>query len=36
VNVLKAFVEAKKDRTLEAQRQLLWALLTSPEFRFNH
>lgn len=36
---LKAFAEyaaRRTDRPAEANRQMLWALLTCPEFRFNH
>jgi hypothetical protein len=36
---LKAFAEyagRRTDRTAEANKQMLWALLTCPEFRFNH
>jgi hypothetical protein len=36
LKALKGFLETRKDRASEAQRQLLWAMLTSPEFRFNH
>jgi hypothetical protein len=31
-----AFAEARKDRADEARRQMLWAVCTGPEFRFNH
>jgi hypothetical protein len=30
------FLSARSDRPAEGYRQLLWALVTSPEFRFNH
>ena len=36
---LKAFAEytaRRTDRPADANKQLLWALMTSPEFRFNH
>lgn len=36
---LKAFDEyaaRRTDRPAEAQKQMLWALMTCPEFRFNH
>jgi len=33
---LTAYVEARADRRPEAYRQLLWALVTGPEFRFNY
>ena len=31
-----AYLAARADRPAEANRQLLWALVASPEFRFNH
>jgi len=31
-----AYLAARNDRPAEANRQLLWALVASPEFRFNH
>src|SRR5262249_15021831 len=33
---LVAYVEKRKDRQPEAYRQVLWALVTGPEFRFNY
>ena len=33
---LLGYLEHRSDRPEEACRQLVWALLTSPEFRFNH
>ncbi|MBX9584677.1 MAG: DUF1549 and DUF1553 domain-containing protein [Gemmataceae bacterium] len=33
---LVEYVEARKDRPAEAYRQVLWALVTGPEFRFNY
>ena len=33
---LTAYLAARSDRPAEAYRQLLWALIASPEFRFNH
>jgi hypothetical protein len=36
VEVLKAFLQKRADRKEEATRQLVWALLTGSEFRFNH
>ena len=33
---LTAYLAARNDRPAEACRQLLWALIASPEFRFNH
>lgn len=34
--ILGAFLEQRTDRPDEACRQLIWALLTCSEFRFNH
>jgi hypothetical protein len=34
--VLREYLEQRTDRPEEACRQLVWALLTSPDFRFNH
>jgi hypothetical protein len=34
--LLREYIERRTDRPEEACRQLVWALLTSPEFRFNH
>jgi hypothetical protein len=34
--ILGAYLEHRTDRPDEACRQMLWALLTSAEFRFNH
>jgi hypothetical protein len=33
---LAAYVEKRKGREAEAYRQVLWALVTSPEFRFSY
>lgn len=33
---LVAYIEKRKGREAEAYRQLLWALVTGPEFRFNY
>ena len=33
---LREYLEHRSDRTESACRQLVWALLASPEFRFNH
>lgn len=33
---LTAYVEKRKGREAEAYRQVLWALVTSPEFRFSY
>ena len=34
--ILLAYLATRKDRPLEGIQQLVWALLTSTEFRFNH
>jgi hypothetical protein len=36
VQALGAYLRARTDRPDEARRQLVWALLTCSEFRFNH
>jgi hypothetical protein len=36
VTAFTDYVAARADRKAEAYRQILWALLTGPEFRFNH
>ncbi len=36
VESLTAYLAARADRPAEARRQLLWALVAGPEFRFNH
>jgi hypothetical protein len=36
IRILGAFLEQRTDRPDEACRQLVWALLTCSEFRFNH
>ena len=36
VEALTAYLAARADRPAEARRQLLWALVAGPEFRFNH
>jgi hypothetical protein len=33
---LAQFAESRKERADEARRQMLWAVCTGPEFRFNH
>ena len=35
-DALTAFLNEREDRTVEGCRQLVWSLLTSAEFRFNH
>ncbi len=34
--MLRSFLDERKERPADAQRQLVWALLTSAEFRFNY
>ena len=34
--ILSAYLTTRKDRSLEGIQQMVWALLTSTEFRFNH
>jgi hypothetical protein len=34
--VLSEYLGKRQDRPVEACRQVVWALLTGPEFRFNH
>ena len=36
VKVLVAYVENRKGREAEAYRQVLWALVSGPEFRFSY
>jgi hypothetical protein len=36
IEAIKAFLAKRADRPAEAARQMVWALLTSSEFRFNH
>jgi hypothetical protein len=36
LKALTAYVEKRKGREAEAYRQVLWALVTSPEFRFSY
>lgn len=36
MKLLGEFAQRRNDRPLEARRQLVWALLTSAEFRFNY
>jgi Protein of unknown function (DUF1549)/Protein of unknown function (DUF1553) len=33
---MEQYLQQRQDRTVEAYRQLVWALLASAEFRFNH
>ena len=34
--LLGDYLEQRADRPAEARRQMVWALLTSAEFRFNY
>jgi hypothetical protein len=34
--LLAAYLERRQDRPADAMQQLVWALVNSPEFRFNH
>ncbi|MEK6233157.1 MAG: DUF1549 and DUF1553 domain-containing protein, partial [Planctomycetales bacterium] len=36
MKLLSAYLEKRGDRKTEACRQIVWALMTSAEFRFNH
>lgn len=36
IATLGGFLTARRDRRVEAHRQVLWAMCTGPEFRFNH
>jgi hypothetical protein len=36
LKTLVAYVEKRKDRQAEAYKQVFWALITSPEFRFSY
>jgi hypothetical protein len=36
LKTLVAYVEKRKDRQAEAYKQVFWALVTSPEFRFSY
>ena len=36
IRTLTGYLTSRTDRAPEAQRQVLWALATCPEFRFNH
>lgn len=36
VSALAEYMAKRADRPAEARKQVLWALLTCPEFRFNH
>ncbi len=36
LSALSAYAAKRTDRLPEAYKQMLWALLTGPEFRFNH
>jgi hypothetical protein len=36
MNALRTYVEERSDRPTDALRQVVWALMTSSEFRFNY
>jgi len=36
IKALTAYLAARKDRPKAARRQIVWSLMTSSEFRFNH
>jgi uncharacterized protein DUF1549/uncharacterized protein DUF1553 len=36
ISALTSYLQGREDRPLEACRQMVWALLASAEFRFNH
>ncbi len=36
LNALAEYAARRTDRPADANKQMLWALMTSPEFRFNH
>jgi hypothetical protein len=36
IQLLAGYIEKRGDRQLEACRQVVWALITGAEFRFNH
>jgi hypothetical protein len=36
VKSISAYLAKRSDRPAEAYRQVLWVLVTSPEFRFNY
>jgi hypothetical protein len=36
IKAFKEYAERRTDRRPEAYKQIAWALMTSPEFRFNH
>ena len=36
VSLLSRYLQQRGDRPVEACRQMVWALLASTEFRFNH
>ena len=36
LQVLADYLDKRSDRPTEAVRQVVWSLLTSTEFRFNH
>ena len=36
LQAIASYLEQRSDRPTEAVRQVVWSLLTSTEFRFNH
>jgi hypothetical protein len=36
LEAMAAYIASREERSTDALRQVVWALLTSPEFRFNH
>ena len=36
IDVITRYLQSRGDRRAEACRQIVWSLLTGPEFRFNH
>lgn len=36
IDILGGFLRQREDRPADAYRQMVWALLASTEFRFNH
>ena len=36
LQALKSFLEQRGDRREQGLQQVIWAMLTSPELRFNH
>src|SRR5262249_13613420 len=36
INALRGFLSQREDRSVAGWQQAVWALITSPEFRFNY